>query len=231
MKKFFVHLGGGVGDSRSDFRCGFTELIKKKITKNDKAFIVEANPKNIDDLKSCYQNFENVDVLNFGITHDKTQEYEFFYTEDDAPHYHVCSLEINHVKKHYPNSIINSFKIKAININEFLEKYVGNQIDYLSIDLEGIDYEILMKIDLSKIIIENISIEHLHLNKIQKKTMINHLNLNGYSYCGNGYDHMSFDYLFKKKKIFWNRFLSSFLWLVDHKKVKYFNKFIFSQND
>ena len=61
-------------------------------------------------------------------------------------------MDINHVKKHYPNSIINSFKIKGFNINEFLENYIGEKIDYLEyVDLEGIDYEVLMKIDLKKI--------------------------------------------------------------------------------
>ncbi len=229
MKKTFVHLGGGVGDLdyRVDFRCGFTELIKREIVNDDQAFIVEANPKNIHKLQSCYRNYENVNVLNFAITYEESKECEFFFTEDDAPNYQVCSLDINHVKKHYPNSTINSFKIKALNINEFIENYVSNKIDYLSIDLEGIDYEILMKIDLLKTTIKNISIEHLHLNKSQKKIMINHLNKNGYSYCGNGYDHQNFDYLFKKKKIIWNRLISNFLWLFNHKKIKYFNIFIF----
>ena len=229
MKKTFVHLGGGAGDLdyRVDFRCGFTELIKREIVNDDQAFIVEANPKNIDKLQSCYKNYENVNVLNFALTYEESKECEFFFTEDDAPNYQVCSLDINHVKKHYPNSTINSFKIKALNINEFIENYVSNKIDYLSIDLEGIDYEILMKIDLLKTTIKNISIEHLHLNKSQKKIMINHLNKNGYSYCGNGYDHQNFDYLFKKKKIIWNRLISNFLWLFNHKKIKYFNMFIF----
>ena len=57
MKKIFVHLGGGAGDldSRSNFRCGFTEFFKRKSTAEDKLYVVEANPKNIDnkrDLKS-----------------------------------------------------------------------------------------------------------------------------------------------------------------------------------
>ena len=50
--------------------------------------------------------------------------------------------------------------------------------------------------------IENISIEYLHLNKIQKKNMIKFLNDSGFSYCGYGYDHNNFDYLFIRKKIF-----------------------------
>ena len=229
MKKIFVHLGGGAGDldSRSGYRCGFTELIKKKITLEDKAFIVEANPKNINRLKECYKNFKNVYIFNFAINQNDTNLCEFFFSKDDAPHYHVCSLDINHVKKHYPNSVIESFKVKGLNINDFFSKYIGEKIDYLSIDLEGIDYEVMMEIDLLTFRIENISIEHLHLNKFQKKTMVKHLNKNGYSYAGNGYDHNNFDYLFKKKRIIWNIFFSNFLWLVSHKKLKYFNKFIF----
>lgn len=228
MKKIFVHFGAGAGnlDSRAGFRCGFTEFIKKKIANDDKAFVVEANPKNIDKLKSCYENYKNVNIINAAITHDDTNECEFFYTDDDAPHYHVCSMEIKHVKKHYPNSVIKSFKINAINVNEFIDKKVGNKIDYLSIDLEGIDYSILMKINLSKIKIENISIEYLHLSKNEIKNMIKHLNKYGYSYCGYGYDHKNFDYLFKNKIIIWNRLISNFLSLISHKKIKYLNKLI-----
>ena len=231
-KKIFVHLGAGAGDmdKRANFRCGFTELIKKNCLNNDKVIVVEANPKNISQLKLSYNGYKNVEILNIAITHEISKQLKFFYTEEDAPHYQVCSVDINHVKKHYPSSKIESFIIDAININEFIKKYVGNKIDYLSIDLEGIDYFILMKIDLNIVRIENISIEHLHLSKTEKKNIIKHLNIHGFSYCGNGYDHNNYDYLFKNKKIIWNRFLSKFLWLINHKKIKYFNKLIITKN-
>ena len=105
--------------------------------------------------------------------------------------------------------------------NNFSENY--------SITLKDVDTAILNHV--KNLYLENISIEHLHLNRSQKKNMVNHLNKNGYSYFGNGYDHKNFDYLFKKEKIIWNRFLSSFLWLVSHKKVKYFNKFFFKGSE
>ena len=43
---FYVHLGAGAGDldERADFRCGFTEFIKKNYSENSKVFVVEANP-------------------------------------------------------------------------------------------------------------------------------------------------------------------------------------------
>ena len=74
-----------------------------------------------------------------------------------------------------------------------------NVIDYLSIDLEGIDFDALMSINMKTFDIKNISIEFIHLTSLEKKKMIKHLNQNGYSYVGNGYDHNNFDFLFKKK--------------------------------
>ena len=58
---YFVHLGAGAGDldERSNYICGFTEFIKKNYNESSKVFVVEANPKNIDKLKSSYKNFKS----------------------------------------------------------------------------------------------------------------------------------------------------------------------------
>ena len=168
----FVHLGACAGDldEGANFRCGFTEFIKKNYKSSNKIFLLEANPKNIPSLEQCYKNFQNVEIFNLGIEIIKCETIKFFYTEDDAPHYQVCTTKINHLKKHYPNSIIEEFSISAISINEFLETKVKSKlIDYLSIDLEGMDYESLMSINLKKFFIKNISIEFIHLDKFQKK--------------------------------------------------------------
>ena len=225
----FVHLGAGAGDldERANFRCGFTEFIKKNVKSNNKIFILEANPKNITKLRECYKNFSNANIYNLGISINNEKSLKFYYTDDDAPHYQVCSTKIEHLKKHYPNSIIKNFEIISLSINEFFrEKVKENIIDYLSIDLEGIDFDALMSINMKKFDIKNISIEFIHLTSLEKKKMIKHLNQNGYSYVGNGYDHNNFDFLFKRKKIFLNRFLSQFLWMISNKHVKFFNFFI-----
>ena len=225
----FVHLGAGAGDldERANFRCGFTEFIKKNVKSNNKIFILEANPKNITKLRECYKNFSNANIYNLGISINNEKSLKFYYTDDDAPHYQVCSTKIEHLKKHYPNSIIKNFEIISLSINEFFrEKVKENIIDYLSIDLEGIDFDALMSINMKKFDIKNISIEFIHLTSLEKKKMIKHLNQNGYSYVGNGYDHNNFDFLFKRKKIFLNRFLSQFLWMISNKHIKFFNFFI-----
>ena len=225
----YVHLGACIGDwdKTGLNRCGFTEFIKKDSKINDKIFLVEANPKNISKLEESYKNFNNARILNLGVTASKNNEITFFYTEDDAPYYMVCSTKINHVLKHYPNSKINEFKIKTVSVNNLFKDYIKEKnIDYLSIDLEGIDFEILMSINLNEYNIKNISIEYLHLNKKQKKQLVNYLLKYGYSYCGFGYDFNNFDFLFKKKKILLNRFISRFLWIVGKKHLKILNYFI-----
>jgi len=226
----FVHLGAGAGDldQRANFRCGFTEFIKKNSKVKDKIYLVEANFKNIAKLKKSYYNFKNARIINMAIT-DRAEihKIKMFYTEDDAPHYQTCSCDKEHVLKHYPNSFIKSFDVHATTINNLFIMNNIREVDFLSIDLEGIDYEILMSLELDKFNVKNISIEFLHLTKRQKRNIVNHLLNFGYTYCGFGYDHNNFDFLFRKKKILLNVFLSKFLWIVGKKHLKYFNKVIF----
>ncbi len=225
----YVHLGACIGDwDKTEInRCGFTEFIKKNVKINDNIFLIEANPININKLEESYKDFQNAKIFNLGVSADEDGDISFFYTEDDAPHYMVCSTKRRHVLKHYPNSKINEFKVKTISINNLFKSYIKQiNIDFLSIDLEGIDFEILMSINFNAYNISNISVEHLHLTKEQKRLLINHLLKYGYSYCGFGYDHNNFDFLFKKKKIKLNRFLSKFIWMISKKHLNIFNYFI-----
>lgn len=129
---------------------------------------------------------------------------------------------------HYPNAIIKKFIIDSISINNFFEKYSINEIAFLSIDIEGLDYDVLMSIDFAKYNIKNIPIEYLHLKKFQKRNLISVLSKKGYSYNGYGYDHNNFDYLFVKKKNFWNLLLSKLLPYISTKHYKILNFFLIS---
>ena len=150
---YFVHLGAGAGDldERADFRCGFTEFIKKNYNESSKVFVVEANPKNIEKLRKSYKNYNNVHILNFAISSNTNKELTLYYAEEDSPHYQVCSSDINHVKKNYPNGVIKKFNIEAVSINDFFKKYSINQIDYLSIDIEGLDTQVVNAINFDSI--------------------------------------------------------------------------------
>jgi len=227
----YVHLGGGVGDldPRVNYQCGFTKFIKNNAKASDQIIIIEANKNNISQLRKSWINYPNATILNVAIVSSNFSNklIKFYYAEDDAPYYQVCSYDLNHVKKHHPQSIIKNFEVESITIDQLFNDYIiSSTIDYLSIDIEGLDYDLVMSIDFKKYLIHNISIEHLHLTKLQKFRMNNYLKKFGFSYCGYGYDHNNFDYLFKRKKIFLNQFLSNFLFIIGRKHLKYFNKFL-----
>ena len=88
-----------------------------------------------------------------------------------------------------------------------------------------------MSINFEKYQIKNISIEYLHLNNFEKKNLIKHLTKKGYSYCGFGYDHNNFDYLFRKKKILWNILLSKILHILKRKYYPLLNFFIMDKKN
>ena len=230
----FLHIGGGAGDldPSTGFRDGFSEFVKKYKSKNKNIFIVEANPSNINTLRKSWKKYKSVKIFHFAITGKKKNKINFFFSEKDAPFYQLFSSDINHIKRHFPESKIKSKKIIAISINDFLLKYFKDRIiDYFSIDIEGSDYEVIMSLDMRKYNIKNISLEYLHLSKLQKIKILKKLIKNDFSYYGFGLDHNNIDWFFSKKKSFWNNLVSKFLPFIHRKHYKRLNKLIISRFD
>tara|TARA_Y100000590_G_scaffold223804_1_gene253176 strand:- start:1163 stop:1879 length:717 start_codon:yes stop_codon:yes gene_type:complete len=228
----FIQLGAGAGDQdpRRNYRDGFSEFVKKNDVIEKKIVLVEANPNNIKKLKQSWESFNNTKIINSAIVPDNINSkfLDFYYCEEDAPHYQTFSYKLEHVKKHFPKAKqINSIKIKTQKISDFLiSEFKDSKIDYLGIDLEGIDFEIVRDLDLTKFDILNISFEFLHMSFNQKRKIINKLNDNGYSYCGYGFDNENCDWIFTKKKLFLNQIISNFLPYISHKHIKFLNKLI-----
>ena len=85
-------------------------------------------------------------------------------------------------------------------ISEFFRLNNIIDIDYLSIDLEGMDYDVLLNLDLSEFNIKNISFEHLHLNFLQKIKIILKFVKYNYYFSGMGFDLKKSDWMFTKGK-------------------------------
>ena len=201
---YFIQIGAGAGDQdeRLDFKDGFTKFVKEKINNENNILVVEANPRNLKKLKVCWKNYSNVKIFNIAIvdSHYKKDDIKLYYTESDAPCYQITSINKEHVKKHYPNDKIIELIVRSQKINDFLiEKTKLENIEYLAIDVEGIDYDLLMDIDFDKLKIKNISFEFIHLNKEQIKNIFNRLIKNGFTYTGKGFDINGYDLMFKKK--------------------------------
>jgi len=136
---------------------------------------VEANPEHIDELKGCYKRYENVIIENIAIKpKDSIEDFlEIFYHDKD-PDKQVASYDINHVKKHeycWNSGEIHSFKVDALSIENLLDKYKLKDIDWLLIDIEGLEPDILMNLDLDKYSIKRIEFEKLHIGSNMSKIL------------------------------------------------------------
>ena len=61
------------------------------------------------------------------------------------------------------------YELKTISINDLLDKYeINKKIDYLSIDTEGTEYEILSSLDFNKYDISIMSVEHNYTTNREK---------------------------------------------------------------
>jgi FkbM family methyltransferase len=150
----------------------------------DLIILVEPFQTHNDSIKNNYKDLRNWHIENLVISEKEDELVEFYFTELDGKirgpecSYMVSSIRPEHLVKHgYLLESLSSFQVKSISINSLFKKYNLSQIDYLFIDIEGIDFEVLKMLDFEKYNIKNIQIEYLHLNKAQ---LIEFMNTKGY---------------------------------------------------
>ena len=194
-----IQIGSGSASLDTNIQDGFSNYIVSKNIKK-KVLIVEANSIHINNLKKFYQKNVNVKIFNLAIIPDNIdlKTMNFFYCLEDFPNYQIFSNSKSFVKKHFPDGKIEKKSIECLRISEFFEKNDIDKIDYLSIDIEGMDYSVLMKLNLKKFKIKNISFEHLHLTFWQKIKIVYKFINNGYFFSGMGFDLRKSDWMFTK---------------------------------
>ena len=145
LLQIFIQIGAGAGDrdARANFRDGFTEFVKSIPPKSTQRIIlVEPNPRNVVALKRCWKDYPQAEIKQIGIVPDEnTSSLEFYYAEDDQPHFQVCSTDKSHVEKHYPDSKLIQFTAECKGINSFLGEVLDDRTScFLALDVEGLDF-------------------------------------------------------------------------------------------
>lgn len=201
----FIQIGAGAGDldKRANCRDGFTEFIKKLPRQRIKKLIlVEPNPLNIPLLKECWKDYPEAIIYEIGIVPKKyqTNTIDLYYCPLDAPHYQVASINKSHVQMHYgENCELKKFIIPVKQLENFINEITSEEIELLSLDIEGIDAEVLLDINFNNLKLKYISFEHIHLGQ-HKDDVLNHLKNNNYEYLGLGVDYNGFDYLYINRR-------------------------------
>jgi len=135
--------------------------------------LVEPFKIHLDDLRECYKDFESVIIENVAVKTKSIPEEELtiHYYEGDAPTYHVASIYPEHIYKHYGVVPLNSFTIPCVTIEEILNKHNLKEFDWLLIDVEGLDAELVLNFDWSSYKIKRVDVEHLHLGNDSSRVL------------------------------------------------------------
>jgi len=159
-----VQIGSNKGND------DLSNYIKETKVNLEFGLFVEANPLHINDLRNCYEKYANAFIENVGIkpAYEQNNNMTIYYYTIDGPNYHVASCNKEHLKKFYYHADghleeIKEFSIPCISLDSLFEKYNITELDWLLVDVEGIDAEILLSTDWKKYNIKRIDYERLHL--------------------------------------------------------------------
>jgi FkbM family methyltransferase len=152
-------------------------------------------------IHSNYSGIANYTIDNVAIVPTSTPWVDLYYTDNDGPANHpkksfeVASIRPDHLVKHnYSYHSLSKVRVPSLTMNEYLDKYSLRRIDYLFLDIEGIDFEVLETIDFDRFDIRNLQIEHLHLDFTQ---LVRFMASKGYS-PREGIDLCGYDTMFLK---------------------------------
>jgi FkbM family methyltransferase len=130
---------------------------------DDKVWVVEPNPAQVEVIKNAYPNFNIIPNAVF----TENTEHDFYQVIGKPDDVGTSSL-INRNDTWYENKS-NIIKVKTITGKDLLEQ-IGEEIDLCKLDVEGLTYEVLTSFgsDLKKIKSFHLECEHVEVWESQK---------------------------------------------------------------
>lgn len=188
----FIQIGGNDGVS-------FDFLYKEVLSRNAKGLIVEPSPKYFNDLDRNYKKNPNIYLVNKAIYSIDTSINLYEVNEQGLkkiPEWGkgVGSLDKNHLSsKGLSEDDIKIISVEGITFMNLLKLYpYFYDVNYLQIDTEGYDFEILKLLDFSKFSCDFIKYEKANLSHsdLEKSEML--LKKVGFNIIGDNYDNYCF---------------------------------------
>tara|TARA_X000000950_G_C13900794_1_gene654814 strand:+ start:2607 stop:3308 length:702 start_codon:yes stop_codon:yes gene_type:complete len=175
-------------DSPSYFDIGAFHPFKMSNTylfyaRGSKGICVESSPIQFEIIR---KERPNDLCLNIGISGNETTKMKFF--DFDYPELSTFSEEIANQNKIF-SKMKKTIEIDTISINKLIEKYNNSYVpDFLSLDVEGLEYEILSNLNFKKYRPKVFCIETIN-NLTEKKNyeLINFVESQGYKLYADTY--------------------------------------------
>lgn len=193
-----VQIGSNKGND------SLSEYLLSNFNDLELGLFVEAIPFHINDLKKCYSKFKNAVIENIVI---KTPDYQgdkikFYLHTKDSPYYGICSTIKEHLLQHerdvphLQDGKIIEFELSCISLDDLFKKHNIVNLDWLFLDVEGLDAKILLSLNWKKYNIKRVEFEYLHLKEDEYK-ILNLFESMGYKKV-NSLDKYKFDWAFEK---------------------------------
>tara|TARA_R110001592_G_scaffold105385_3_gene296342 strand:+ start:115106 stop:115822 length:717 start_codon:yes stop_codon:yes gene_type:complete len=172
-KKFnFIQIGGNDGIS-------FDSIFDKITSRASKGIILEPSPRYFEQLKLNYRNFKSILLLPYAIF-EKSGILKLFELNEIGLKNHpawaagIGSVDIQHLTNlNVKLEEISTVKVEGITFDYLLESYPQfSNVDYLQIDTEGYDFEILKSIDFTKFKAKMVKFEFKNLAEIEQNKAI-----------------------------------------------------------
>jgi FkbM family methyltransferase len=171
-----------------------------KIVRPNVIILVEPFSIHKKSIIKSYSGISNVILEEIAIMPTPVESTTIYYHDQDGPigdprrSYEVTSVDPNHLEKHgYSKSQLKSFNVRCKTLSQLFDTYSIKKIDYLFLDIEGIDFEVLQSIDFTTYDIRNLQIECIHLDQ---EKLISFMKERGY-YIGVSFN--IFDAMFVKQ--------------------------------
>lgn len=134
----------------------------------DLLLLIEPNRFHNPTIKKCYEKYDNVIIENIAIKPSNLPENKtkIYYRDFIGGNFEVASCSFEHVLYHdYVQGDINSFEVSCLSLEELLDKHSITSLDWLLLDIEGIDAQVILNFSWEKYDIKRVDFEHLHLKE------------------------------------------------------------------
>jgi FkbM family methyltransferase len=197
-KRVFFQIGANNGDD--DFRKYAQEHNP------DLIILVEPNTSHADSIKERYSSMKNVCLYTKAIYYESNTTVDLVIPSKNGKYGEKADNGIVYTDVHYSLVPMNdwgskddmvSLKVETITFDDICKCHNITEIEFLQIDTEGFDSEIIRMIDLSKYKIHNIKFEKWNFNtecftKYNENNSTN-LGINGMNLCFEKLKHHNYE--------------------------------------
>ena len=173
----FIQVGAHIGNDEA------FDIIKNYDI--ELGILIEPLPQLIPKLKKAYKDIPNIIIENKAIAVNNSDSISF-YIDKNNPITELSSMNKQHLLEHkVKEQDIHEIKVQAESLETILDRYGIIELDYLFIDTEGFDCDILNSFNMDKYKIHNIVFEDIHadgtgIRGIKYNTTVKKLESEGY---------------------------------------------------